>query len=197
MTDKKEKDQNKDKQRLQEEQLWKHATKDVTPIKKENSPKTAIPLKQDKKEQFSHQSICQNEKQQIDAPSRKKVSPTHKTDRQIDLRTEQRLKRGQFKIELKIDLHGKSQIQAYDILQAKIPTAYQQGKRCILIVTGKGNKKTQTSLLDQTIGILKQRTPEWLTSDPLNQYVLRYEIARPKDGGEGALYVLLRRNKQI
>lgn len=195
MTDKKEKDQNKDKQRLQDAQLWQHVTKDVSPIKKEHASVNIIKQKHEKKGSPSPQSVCQSEQRQ---PYSKTISKTQETDfssRQIDTRTEQRLKRGQFKIELKIDLHGKSQIQAYDTLQALIPNAFHQGKRCILVITGKGAHKTDMSLLEQTTGILKQKTPEWLSSTPLNQYVLRYETARPKDGGQGALYVLLRRSK--
>ncbi len=100
-------------------------------------------------------------------------------------------------IDARLDLHGMSQNQAYDALLEFIPRSYASGKRCVLIVTGKGHQRHgNQSLLERTDGVLKQKTPQWLNDAPLFQYILSVQTAKPKHGGEGALYILLRRNKE-
>jgi len=116
----------------------------------------------------------------------------------MDHRTRQRLKRGKMTIDGRIDLHGMTQQQAFQILKEYIPQAHNDGKRCILIITGKGQPRSgDPSLIErsESMGVLKQKTPEWLSTPPLVSYVLDIQLARPNHGGEGALYVLLRRKR--
>ena len=106
--------------------------------------------------------------------------------RDIDRRTGEKLKRGQFEIDGRIDLHGMTQDKAQTSLGAFILRSYAANKRCLLIITGKGEKGR---------GVLKQRLPEWLNDPELSGAVLRIVPATPKDGGSGAFYVLLRRRR--
>ena len=101
----------------------------------------------------------------------------------IDRRTNDRLRRGKLPIEGRLDLHGHSQDSAHRALDAFIDASYAQGKRCVLIVTGKGK------------GILQSAVPRWLNEAALRPKVLSIEFAQQKDGGTGALYVLLRRHR--
>lgn len=99
-------------------------------------------------------------------------------------------------IEARLDLHGMSQIQAHHALERFILRCHARGMRCVLLVTGKGTPRaSSTGTDDRKTGILKQKVPEWLREGALYDLVLKIETARPKDGGEGALYVLLRRKR--
>lgn len=104
----------------------------------------------------------------------------------MDRRTGERMKRGALSIEGRIDLHGMTRDQAQLRLFNFIVNGYEQGKRSILVITGKGQGGT---------GILKSEVPRWLNLPPIREKVLGFSYAQPKDGGDGALYVLLRRHR--
>lgn len=115
-------------------------------------------------------------------------------DKNIDRNTLKRLQRGEISIEGKLDLHGMNQGQARQALINFIVTARSSGKRCVLVVTGKGNTgRTSDNWLDSKPGVLKQKVPQWLCEAELNNLVLHAVPARQRHGGEGALYVYLRR----
>ena len=63
----------------------------------------------------------------------------------------------------------------------------------MLVITGKGS--TGRGLGGQGMGILRQVVPRWLNESPLRPLVLAIHRAQPKDGGDGALYVLLKRRR--
>ena len=126
------------------------------------------------------------------------AAPTHKPtlaelshDRLIDLdkRTGQKLVRGKMPLEGRLDLHGLTQEQAHGKLTRFIATSAEAGKRCVLVITGKGLKPTGET------GVLRQAVPRWLNSAELRPLVLAIRYAQAKDGGEGALYVLLKRRR--
>lgn len=126
----------------------------------------------------------------------------------LDRRTAQRLTRGQLPIEARLDLHGMRQTEAHTALNRFIAQSYGSGKRCVLVITGKGKKKFNLGRFyhddpddhftgEQTSrpGVLRENVPQWLSRPPNGHLVLRTAPARPKDGGDGALYVYLRRKK--
>lgn len=115
---------------------------------------------------------------------------------QLDRRTEEKLRKGKLPIDGKIDLHGLTQDEAYEALNKFIESAVAADKRCVLVITGKGKaKSTSEDWLTPSQGVLKQRTPEWLSSPPLNHFVLKFFPAQPRHGGSGALYVYLKRRR--
>ncbi len=110
--------------------------------------------------------------------------------RGLDIKTFQQLKAGSLSIAAHLDLHGMTSDQAYDNLLFFLRESYMQGHRCVLIVTGKGlNSPSGHS-------ILRRKAEDWLTHSPLKRVVLAFCTACPKDGGAGALYVLLRKQKK-
>ena len=126
----------------------------------------------------------------------------------LDRRTAQRLTRGQLPIEARLDLHGMRQTEAHTALNRFIAQSYGSGKRCVLVITGKGKKKFNlgrfyhddpddhfTGEHTSRPGVLRENVPQWLSRPPNGHLVLRTAPARPKDGGDGALYVYLRRKK--
>ncbi|MCG8400347.1 MAG: Smr/MutS family protein [Firmicutes bacterium] len=107
----------------------------------------------------------------------------------IDKRTAQRMRRGQLPIEGRIDLHGLTQEEAHRALSSFLAGSQNAGRRCVLVVTGKGLRP------DGQTGVLRQNVPRWLNAPSNRGRVLAFSYAQIKDGGEGALYVLLRRKK--
>ena len=101
----------------------------------------------------------------------------------IDGGTQRRLSRGEVKVDLRLDLHGMTAARAHNQLIRFIVSAAYEGCRCVLVITGKGS------------GVLNGHVPNWLKQPPLSLHVLALAEARPKDGGVGAFYVLLRRKR--
>jgi DNA-nicking Smr family endonuclease len=116
----------------------------------------------------------------------------------LDRRTSERLKRGQMPIEARLDLHGMTQDQARHSLDGFITHAYDRGLRAVLIITGKGLKPRARDAepWDPAPGVLKHQTPRWLNEAPNRARVLAFTAAQPRDGGSGALYVLIRRRRE-
>jgi DNA-nicking Smr family endonuclease len=105
----------------------------------------------------------------------------------IDRRLVKRLRRGEYALQGHIDLHGLTSDEARGEVEQFIAQARADGKRCVLIVHGRGlNSK-------EGIPVLKERLKGWLTRGRIGRSVLAFSSARPADGGAGAVYVLLRR----
>ncbi len=201
-TENRNKDKTNDKIKQRKKQdgaLWKAMTKDVVPLKEKNT----VYHSKEKSRPISKPTTpasAETQEIHIDIDTSVKNTPKDVFEKPagIDHRTQQRLKRGKMPIDGRLDLHGKTQNEAYDALLEYIPAAQSSGKRCILIITGKGlPRHGNPSLLESSehIGILKQKTPQWLSMPPLSQYILDIQPSRPNHGGEGALYVLLRRKR--
>lgn len=93
------------------------------------------------------------------------------------------LKNGEIRWQGRLDLHGNTIPQAQDKLCQFITQQYQLGHRCVLMIHGKGSPTGEAP-------ILKNQVNHWLKQLP---EVLAFHSALPRDGGSGALYVLLRR----
>ncbi|MEO0393261.1 MAG: Smr/MutS family protein [Pseudomonadota bacterium] len=118
----------------------------------------------------------------------------------VDRRTAGKLARGQMTIDARLDLHGDRQHQAQDRLHHFIIASHRAGHRCLLVITGKGKRpvKPHSSALsseDHGPGVIKRKLVEWLGAPALKPLILAVKTAQPKDGGEGAFYVLLRRHR--
>ena len=107
----------------------------------------------------------------------------------LDRRTKTRLRRGQVSIEARIDLHGLTQPEAHAQLLRFLESAVERGLRSVLVITGKGLRA------NGKIGILRSGVPRWLNQQPARDWIKAFDYAVNRDGGEGALYVLLRRRK--
>lgn len=122
-----------------------------------------------------------------------KVNITAKSSFQTDAGTDRKLKQGRLKIDASIDLHGKTKFEAFRLLAEFIAAAYEDGCKCVLIITGKGSGPAENK---KSPGVLKQIVPEWLGQPSFQQYVLKTTPAKPKHGGQGAIYVLLRKKRK-
>lgn len=107
----------------------------------------------------------------------------------LDPRILRRLRRGEFAYQAMIDLHGMSAAAARVEVERFITGALATGHREVLIVHGRGlNSK-------DNVPVLKERLKSWLARGRIGRSILAFTSARPADGGAGALYVLLRRQR--
>lgn len=105
----------------------------------------------------------------------------------LDERVRLKLRRGEFAVQAHLDLHGMTKAEAKEALERFIHQARLKGHRCVLVVHGRGlHSKDQ-------LPVLKENLQSWLSRGRVGRSVLAFTSARPKDGGAGAVYVLLRR----
>ena len=107
--------------------------------------------------------------------------------RGLDPRVVKRLRRGDFAVQAHVDLHGMLKDEAKSELEAFLAKARQEGKRCVLVVHGRGlHSKDQ-------VPVLKEALKRWMHTARFARHVLGFSTARPHDGGGGAVYVLLKK----
>ncbi len=127
-----------------------------------------------------------------EVPARMTPDLCHGSVADMDKRQAERLRKGRLPIEGRLDLHAMTQAQAQGALERFIIDAAARGKRCLLVITGKGRDREVGHSLENR-GVLHRQVPLWLNQPPLRGRILSFTYAQPKDGGSGALYVLLKR----
>ena len=120
-------------------------------------------------------------------PPAKKPPPLASLDR----RGRKRVARGRDPIDARIDLHGKTQSEAHDALVRFVRRAQSNGARVVLVVTGKGSGTARDG--ERERGVLRRQVPLWLSLPEFRPLIVGFDEAHVAHGGEGALYVRLRR----
>ncbi len=171
--------------------VWQAAMRDVRPLPSRKTAPTspaevALPAKTKLRASSVPASISA-------APARLPPAPvpdiSHGKAAGIDRRSAERLRRGRLPIEGRLDLHGLTQAAAAERLADFIASAEGAGKRCLLVITGKG-------LARGSNGVLRNQVPRWLNQAPNRARVLAFDYAQQQHGGTGALYVLLKRRRE-
>ena len=112
----------------------------------------------------------------------------------LDGTTRARLKRGEKAPDAKLDLHGMTQAAAHRALASFLQAAHKKGVRLALVVTGQGNPDREAAgWAKSPHGVLKQMVPRWLNEGDLAAFVTGTAPAHVRHGGDGALYVYLRK----
>jgi DNA-nicking Smr family endonuclease len=114
---------------------------------------------------------------------------------QMDQKAFGKLKRGKLKPEGRIDLHGMTLDRAHPALTKFIMSSHRQGKRLVLVITGKGKMRDEGGPIPVRHGVLRHQVPQWLSMAPLAGLILQVSQAHPSHGGGGAYYVYLRRQR--
>jgi DNA-nicking Smr family endonuclease len=104
-------------------------------------------------------------------------------------REKQQLARGRAAIDARIDLHGMTQAQAHAALLRFLHRSQASGAKFVLVITGKGAPNAPRG----ERGVLRQQVPLWLALPGFRACVLGWDVANTGHGGEGALYVRLRK----
>jgi DNA-nicking Smr family endonuclease len=172
----------------EERALWHQVVRDAQPLHPSTSPGAAElpPAKPPAETPASPAASAKLLSAAIAPPPRPPTSRRLDASRPVDLdrRTWLKLHRGMHPIDARLDLHGLSQAEAHAHLTGFLADAQQRGNRCVLVITGRGLRHG---------GTLRAMTPRWLDEAPNRPRVLSYVQAQLRHGGEGALYVLLRR----
>ena len=111
-------------------------------------------------------------------PARPPLSP-------LGRRMKRSVARGKEAIDARLDLHGLTQAQAHSTLLHFLRNAHAREARLVLVITGKGR--------GGEIGVLRRQVPQWLGLPEFHSLVVGFEDAHVTHGGEGALYLRLRR----
>jgi DNA-nicking Smr family endonuclease len=116
----------------------------------------------------------------------------------LERRKARKLSSGRIEIDGRIDLHGMRQSEAHVALRRFLKRGYAEGKRWVLVITGKG-APARTALDERSErdgierGVLRRNVPRWLAEPELAGIVIGFTTAAVNHGGEGALYVHLRK----
>jgi DNA-nicking Smr family endonuclease len=102
-------------------------------------------------------------------------------------RAKQRVARGRDPIDGRLDLHGLTQAEAHDALLRFLHVAQTRGAKLVTVITGKGRGGEG--------GVLKRQVPLWLALPAFRAIVVGYEEAHQRHGGEGALYLRVRKGR--
>ena len=105
---------------------------------------------------------------------------------EIDRKTRRKIAKGTTPLGARLDMHGMTQDRAHSALINFVRSSQGQGHRHVLVITGKGRSL-------KSDGILRRSVPHWLRTAPLAQFVSGFEWAATSHGGDGALYVRLRK----
>lgn len=110
--------------------------------------------------------------------------------RRVDLAPQalRSLRRGAVPIDGRLDLHGFGASEAHDALTEFLKSKRERGERCVLVIHGKGEHSPSGR------GLLRGEIGAWLSQGKASEHVGAFATAVDEDGGEGAVYVLLRRN---
>jgi DNA-nicking Smr family endonuclease len=105
-------------------------------------------------------------------------------------RERSQLSRGRKEIEARLDLHGMTQTRAHRALAGFLQRAHLDGLTFVLVITGKGKIGAESDR-----GVLRRQVPQWLSQPEFRALVVGFEEAHIGHGGEGALYVRIRRSR--
>jgi DNA-nicking Smr family endonuclease len=116
----------------------------------------------------------------------------------LDRQTARQLERGRLPVEARLDLHFMRQRDAHAALRKFLKSAQGKGYRHVLVITGKGGEPDarRSFYEEDERGVLRQAVPHWLAAPDLAHVVVSFSPAPRRLGGEGALYVRLRKPRQ-
>jgi DNA-nicking Smr family endonuclease len=167
-----------------EHALWKGVVRAITPLRRPRSARDsddgvapAAPPAEGARQESHRQS-----------PQSTKPPPLAPFDRRL----RQRVARGRETIDARLDLHGMTQSEAHAALLSFLRRAQANDVRLALVVTGKGAGKT-THETPKERGVLRRSVPMWLSLPEFRRFVVSFEEAHPSHGGQGALYLRMRR----
>jgi len=169
--------------------LWARVTRSVTPLRKSSAPavlagRSAPPSPHKPPAKASARTAA------VTHAAATKPSPAPAPLAPLDRRLKARLKRGTQAIDARIDLHGMTQSEAHAALIRFLRRAQRDGARFALVITGKGVRSGDD---DRERGVLRRQVPLWLRLPELRPYVVGFEAAHVGHGGEGALYLRIRK----
>jgi len=188
------------KRSLSEEEraLWDSVARQVKPLRKK--PRSAKPAGLAHASEAAATAKLSSSPGPAQRPVQRPVSTVHAPKPSkpatpplapIGRRDRARLSRGRDEIDARLDLHGMTQVRAHHALLGFLQRAHRDGLTFVLVITGKG----KVGGAESERGVLRRQVPQWLGLPEFRALVVGFEEAHIGHGGEGALYVRIRRAK--
>lgn len=190
--------------------LWDYVTHDVEPVRgKAFVAEVDVPLDQErisalpvKQGVRPHKPSAKSAPPAMPSPPLAPPKPAIGMEplKQVELerRKARRIVRGAQEVEARLDLHGMTQDEAHGTLSGFIRRCAAAGMRTVIVITGKGGQRRREDDDTDTYsarprGVLRRNVPLWLAEPGLRPFVVSYSRAHAQHGGDGAIYVMLRR----
>ena len=183
------------KRALSEEEraLWESVAKQTKPLRKKprtTKPQVASP---DSKMPTAAKAVASPKPSpavKIARAAKPNPAPAAPPLAPLGRRERSQLSRGRKDIDARLDLHGMTQTRAHHALFSFLQRAHSGGLTFVLVITGKGRMGAETER-----GVLRRQVPQWLSLPEFRPLVVGFEEAHIGHGGEGALYVRIRRSR--
>jgi DNA-nicking Smr family endonuclease len=175
-----------------DEELWARVVQTAAPLKKNRVTPAlpAKPLPEPKQKSAAPKPEPKSSKSSPKPPIRPSHAPSTGG---LDRQTARRLGTGRLAVEARLDLHGMRQRDAHAALRKFVKWAVAKDYRHVLVITGKGGSAEEKKSFGEDRGVLRQAVPHWLIHGDLAPLIVSFSEAPRRLGGEGALYVRLRR----
>ena len=181
----------------EERVLWTTVTKSMTPLRDESAgvPEAAVAEMETVGIRKPPSPLPKKVKPQKLATAASYTPPPilapHLPLASLSRRMKRGVARGKEAIDARLDLHGLTQHEAHGALLRFLRTASARDARLVLVITGKGKRSDGDG--ERERGVLRRQVPQWLSLPEFSAFVLGFEDAHIAHGGEGALYVRVRR----
>jgi len=174
----------------EEHALWAGIARSIKPLRSVKTTPKPIAAGPGDQERKQSRGAPQSPTPHAPAPAAKSL-PLAPFDRRL----KQRIARGRDAIDARIDLHGMTQRQAHAALLRFLRQAQAAEAKVALVVTGKGGGKRGSKGADDLgeRGVLRRHVPMWLALPEFRHFVVGFDEAHVGHGGQGAIYVRLRR----
>lgn len=170
----------------EERELWDTVARQVKPLRKHRVAKAQTAPRTEPSSAAPVPRPAPSPRAIPAAPAPRVAKPAIPPLAPLGKRERTKLSRGRSEIEARLDLHGMTQMRAHRALTGFLHRAHQDGLTFVLVITGKGRSGGES-------GVLRRQVPEWLSLPEFRAFVVGFEEAGVGHGGEGALYVRIRR----
>lgn len=174
----------------EERALWESVAKQVRPLRKK--PRAAKPpAAETESETPVRGKLAAPPKRHVSVQTENPKKPAVPPLAPLGRRERSKLSRGRMEIDARLDLHGMTQLRAHRALFGFLQRAHHDGLTFVLVITGKG----KMGAAESERGVLRRQVPQWLALPEFRSLVVGFEEAHIGHGGEGALYVRIRRSR--
>ncbi|QDP23032.1 Smr/MutS family protein [Bradyrhizobium cosmicum] len=170
----------------EERELWDTVARQVKPLRKHRAAKAPTAVRAEPSPVPAVMRPAPPPRPIVAAPALRAAKPAMPPLAPLGKRERTKLSRGRSEIEARLDLHGMTQTRAHRALTGFLHRAHHDGLTFVLVITGKGRSGGES-------GVLRRQVPEWLSLPEFRAFVVGFEEAAIGHGGEGALYVRIRR----
>ncbi len=172
-------------------ELWERVARTAKPLRKGKNrvvEQPEVPESAPPRQVSKRQPVAKTGGAPVEAERSRRSIPSLAS---IDKREARSLGIGRVSVDARIDLHGARQLEAHRMLTSFLARAQADGHRYVLVITGKGGRRDEGAA--PTRGVLNREVPRWLSEPEFRQWVVSFSPAQKRHGGEGALYVRIRR----